>query len=353
MVTCGCFYRLRLNRAELKRVREHSHFFKRREEMWRHWLVTLGLWGMLAGSCCLQAAEAKKRVALLDFEFGTVQRWWSGNWDIGKGVADLIVTDLVKDGTYSVIERKQLDAILQEQNFSNSDRANPTSAAKIGKVLGVNAIIVGSITQFGLEDKSTNIGGIVGRIGGFGAGRVGTKEGKANVAIDARMVDVTTGEILGVASGKGTSKRSGLLLGGAGGGGGGYGAGGIDMGSSNFRDTILGEATRAAVNDLTAQLIAQSGKIQAAAIAIEGMVADVAGDTVIINVGKNAGVSAGMKLKVERVTREVKDPATGNVLRRITGSVGEIEVTEADDVSAVAKVVSGQDIKVGDTVSNK
>jgi hypothetical protein len=41
------------------------------------------------------------------------------------------------------------------------------------------------------------------------------------------------------------------------------------------------------------------------------------------------------------------------VLRRITGSVGEIQVTEVDEVSAVARIVSGQDFKVGDMVNNK
>lgn len=314
-----------------------------------------------AGFCLLfvlgnvgsQAAEVKKRVALMDFDFGTVQRWWSGNWDIGKGIADIVVTNLVKDGTFSVIERKKLDTILQEQNFSNSDRANPTSAAKIGKVLGVNAIIVGSITQFGLEDKSTKIGGIGGRLGGFGAGGIGKKEGKANVAIDARLVDVNTGEVLAVASGKGTSKRSGMLLAGGGAGGGGFGAGGIDMGSSNFQDTILGEATRSAVEDLTAQLIAQAGKVEATTVTVEGMIADVAGGVIVLNVGKAAGVSLGAKLGVERVSREVKDPATGKVLRKITSPVGEIEVTEVDEVSAVAKIISGAGFKVGDMVKSK
>jgi curli biogenesis system outer membrane secretion channel CsgG len=318
-----------------------------------HRLVGACLLLMLVGSVSSAAAQAKKRVALLDFDFATVQHWWSGNWDIGKGIADLIVTSMVKDGTFSVIERKKLDAILQEQNFSNSDRANPTSAAKIGKVLGVNAIVVGSITQFGLEDKSLNVGGIVGRLGGFGGGKVGTKEGKATVVIDARLVDVNTGEILAVASGKGSSKRSGLLLGGGGGGGGGYGAGGIDMGSSNFQDTILGEATRAAVSDLSTQLISQAGRVEGTTVAIEGLVADATGDTIIINVGKSAGVTLGMKLTVERVTREVKDPASGKVLRKITSPVGEIQITEVDDTSAVAKVLSGQGFKVGDAVKNK
>lgn len=297
----------------------------------------------------LNAADAKKRVALLDFDFGTVQHWWSGNWDIGKGIADMIVTDLVKDATYSVIERKKLDAILQEQNFSNSDRANPTSAAKIGKLLGVNAIIVGSITQFGFDDKSTKVGGIGGTFGRFAGGGIGKKEGKASVAIDARLVDVNTGEILAVGAGKGSSSRSGLLLGGGGAGG----AAGIDMSSSNFQETILGEATRAAVNQVTAELIAQAGKIQATKVQVEGLIADATGDTIIINVGKSAGVSVGMKLAVERVTREVKDPSSGKVLRKITSVVGEIEVTEADDGSAVAKVVSGSGFKVGDVVKSK
>ena len=104
-----------------------------------------------------------------------------------------------------MIERKALDKIMQEQNFSNSDRANPTSAAKLGKLLGVDAIIVGSITQFGNETKNTNIGGAAGGFVPFGLGNVGKKKSKAIVAITARLVDVDTGEIVGVAEGKGES----------------------------------------------------------------------------------------------------------------------------------------------------
>jgi curli biogenesis system outer membrane secretion channel CsgG len=315
-------------------------------------LAVLSLF-LLLDAAALGAAEARKRVALMDFDFATVQHWWSGNWDIGKGIADLVVTNLVKDGTYSVIERKKLDTILQEQNFSNSDRANPTSAAKIGKVLGINAIVVGSITQFGLEDKSTKVGGIGGSFGRLAGGAIGKKEGKATVAVDARLVDVNTGEVLAVAAGKGVSKRSGMLLGGGGAGGGGFGAGGVEMGSSNFQDTILGEATRAAVEDLTAQLIAQAAKVEATKVSINGLVADATGGAIVLNVGKGAGVSVGMRLVVERVSREVKDPASGKVLRRITSPVGEIEVTEADEGSSVAKIVSGQGFKVGDVVKTK
>src|SRR3954462_8433951 len=193
-----------------------------------------------------QAADRKKRVAILDFEYGTVKSnsaaLFGSDVDIGKGISDLLVKHLVKDGTYSVIERKALDKILAEQNFSNSDRANPASAAKIGKLLGVDALIIGSITQFGNETKNTNVGGAGGALGGFGLGGFGHKKTKAVVAIDARIVDIDTAEILAVADGKGESSRESTSLTGGGGNWHGFGGGNVDFGSSNFQETIIGEA---------------------------------------------------------------------------------------------------------------
>ena len=107
-------------------------------------------------------AQTKKRVAVMNFDYATVHSnvaaIFGSNVDIGKGIADLMVERLVNDGVFSVIERKALDKILAEQNFSNSDRVDANSAAKIGRLLGVDAIIKGSITQFGRDDKSTNYG---------------------------------------------------------------------------------------------------------------------------------------------------------------------------------------------------
>lgn len=297
-------------------------------------------------------AQEKKRVAVLDFDFASVQKWWEHNWDIGAGISDLIVKHLVRDGTYSVIERGALDAVLAEQNFSNSDRANASSAAQIGKVLGVDAIIVGSITQFGTEKKKTSVGGLAGKWGGWGGGKVGTSEGKAVVAIDARVVNIDTAEIIGVAEGKGESSRSGLLLGGAGGGGGGFGGGGIDMSSSDYRETILGEATHAAADALTSDLLAANERIPAREIVVKGQIAYVSGNLVIVNVGSNHGVKSGMELKVERVKDVIKDPATGNVLRELSDQVGSIRITKADEGSSEAAIISGADFKVGDIVKN-
>src|SRR5580765_4054828 len=144
------------------------------------------------------APPRKKRVAVFDFDYATVHGGvaaiFGQDVDVGKGISDLLVKYLVKDGSYSVIERKAMDKILAEQNFSNSDRANPNSAAKIGKLLGVDAIIVGSITQFGNDTKNTGIGGGGGGFGGFGLGGFKHSKSKAIVALDARIVDIDTGE---------------------------------------------------------------------------------------------------------------------------------------------------------------
>jgi len=296
----------------------------------------------------------KKRVAVFDFDYATVMTSsaavFGTNVDVGKGIADLLVRNLVQDGTYSVIERKAMDKILAEQNFSNSDRANPNSAAKLGKLLGVDAIIVGSITQFGNETKNTNVGGAGGGWYGAGIGGFHQKKSKAIVVVDARIVNIDTAEIMGVADGKGESQRESTSLLGGGGGWHGWGGGAVDFGSSDFQQTILGEAVSAAVKQMSAGLVADSGKLEARTIEVEGVVAAVDGGQIVLNVGAKAGLKVGDQLTVQRVTKEIKDPSTGQVIRRLTSPVGTIRLTDVDAISAVGTAVSGSGFKVGDAV---
>jgi len=290
----------------------------------------------------------------MDFDYATVHggvaALFGQDVDVGKGVSDLLVTYLVKDGSYSVIERKALDKIMAEQNFSNSDRANPTSAAKIGKLLGVDAIVVGSITQFGNETKNTNLGGAGGALGGFGLGGFGHKKSKAIVALTARIVDIDTAEILAVAEGKGESQRESTSLLGGGGNWHGFGNGNADFGSSDFQNTIIGEAVKSAVEQTSSQVIAGKDKLVTRTIVVEGLIAAVDGGQIILNVGSKAGVKVGDQLNVERVSREIKDPSSGKVIRRIATTVGVVKVTDVDDISAVATTVSGTGFKTGDAV---
>jgi curli biogenesis system outer membrane secretion channel CsgG len=171
-------------------------------------------------------ASAKRRIAILPFEYGAVQSE-VGTVDVGKGINSLLITKIVNDGTYSVVDRQMLDSILKEQNLSVSDRADPATACKIGKLLSVDAIVVGTVTQFGFETHTTNVGagasvvssavgsfvpfgGLGGLAGGFG--HAGIKKSKAKVAIDARIIDINTSEILAAVHGSGESKRSSSSL---------------------------------------------------------------------------------------------------------------------------------------------
>jgi curli biogenesis system outer membrane secretion channel CsgG len=298
----------------------------------------------------------KKRVAVLNFEYGTVksnaQAIFGSDQDVGKGISDMLVQKLVEDGKYSVIERNALDKVLGEQNFSNSDRADASTAAKIGRILGVDAIVIGSITQFGRDDQHTNVGG--GGFGGYGSrlgiGGVGTHKAKAVVGITARLVNTSTGEILAAVTGTGESSRSGTSLIGAGAGGGSGGGAGLDMGSSNFGQTILGEAVKAAVGDTATQLDNKAANLPTVKISVSGLVADVSGNTLIINVGSKTGLKVGDTLDISRQVRTVKDPATGKVLKSINDKIGSGTVTQIDQDSATVTFQGSGPAKVGDVV---
>jgi len=316
-------------------------------------LLVPTLLAVTAAGMTAQGAR-KARIAVMDFDYATVQTassaMFGSNVDVGKGITDLLIANLVKNGTYSIIERAALDKLMAEQNFSNSDRANPSSAAKLGKLLGVDAIVVGSITQFGNETKNRNVGGGGGGWHGYGVGGIGHSKSNANVGVTARIVNVDTGEILAIAEGTGTSSRSSTSLLGGGGNWSGWGNGAVDFGSSNFQETIIGEATKQAVDKLTADVIADAPKVSVRAIQIDGMVAAVDGGQIVLNVGKKAGVNVGDQLEVVRVTKEIKDPTTGAVIRRMTSTIGIVKATDVDDASAVCLPVSGTGFQTGDRV---
>jgi curli biogenesis system outer membrane secretion channel CsgG len=307
---------------------------------------------MLIVGAAAQQQPQKKRVAVLDFDYGTVRSSvtaiWGSDQDVGRGIADLLVQKLVKDGKYRLIERKALEKILTEQNFSNSDRADPATAAKIGRVLGVDAIIIGSITKFGNDDKSTTVGGGGFGLGKFGLGGVQKRQSKAVCGISARMVDTSTAEILAAVTGNGESKRSGASLLGAGGGGGSSGVGAFDMSSTNFAETLLGEAVGQAVTSTGDQLDAAASNVPTRKAEASGLVADVSGNTLILNIGSRSGLQVGDTVEISRAVRTVKDPATGKVLKTITNKIGDAKVTECDPDSCTVTLNGGGPAKVGD-----
>ncbi len=206
-------------------------------------------------------AQQKKRVAVMNFDYATVQSnvsaMFGSNQDIGKGVADILVDKLVNSGVYTLVERTNIDKVLAEQNFSNSDRADAGSAAKIGHILGVDYIVIGSITQFGNDDKQTTVGGsgatdkLPKGLAGIG---VKKSESKAVVGLTARMIDTSTAEIRATGQGQGEDSRKGTQLVGGGGTFSHMAAGALDMKSSNFQETMIGTAVNRAVAALAQEL---------------------------------------------------------------------------------------------------
>src|SRR3989442_12225712 len=97
------------------------------------------------------APSVRRRVAVLDFDYGTehsyVTDFWGSDVDIGKGIASMLLTELVQNGTYVVIERTQVDRILNEQNLQQEGRADAATEAKLGRRPGRAAIIIGPMHQ--------------------------------------------------------------------------------------------------------------------------------------------------------------------------------------------------------------
>ncbi len=283
-----------------------------------------------------------KRIAVLDLDFANVSKTGTylglyGQNGPSKGVSNLLTNELVKDGTYVLIERSKVEAILAEQNLGQSDRLEPSTAAQIGRLLGVDAVLMGSITQFNMEDQGNDVS--IGRIFGLGGKQ---KKQIANVQISTRLVGTATGEILSAAEGSGRADKSG-------GGGSIFGISASTGGDSS--DRLLGEAAKQAVDQVVAQLVTVAPKLAALPEVLptaEPVIADVTGQEVILNKGGKDGFRPGMVLSVERVIKEVKDPETGKLLRRQTQSIGRLQLTEVDAQSSVGTILNGQGFEVGD-----
>lgn len=64
-------------------------------------------------------------------------------------MADMLVTSLVKSGRYRVIERQEIEKIINEQQLGQSGMVTAQSAAKVSQLLGAEIAIIGNVTEFG------------------------------------------------------------------------------------------------------------------------------------------------------------------------------------------------------------
>lgn len=275
-------------------------------------------------------AQPKKRVAVARFE----DRTGSGYHSLGEGVADMLITALVRSGKFTVIERQEIERVIEEQQFGSSFMVTPETAPKIGQLLGVELFVVGSVTEFGTKENNVSLG-----LSTFGGG---VSKRTSRAVVDIRLVNTTTGEILASESFDGEESTSGLSV----------STQDIDFSNTSaWSDSDIGKATRKAVDGCAGLITENMGKVE-----WSGKVLKVNADgTILIKPGSEGNVKPGMEFIIVRLGEDVKDPDTGLSLGAEEETVGAIKVIEdaLKGKAAKARVTDGKDLKVGDIVREK
>lgn len=112
--------------------------------------------------------SARQKTTIAVVEFTDLQ----GNvTDLGRFLAEELVTRLGDLEKFKVIERQLLTKIIAEQRLSLTGVVDPASAKQLGKILGVDAIVAGSVTNLA-----------------------------QSVRINARLISTETGEVFATAS---------------------------------------------------------------------------------------------------------------------------------------------------------
>jgi curli biogenesis system outer membrane secretion channel CsgG len=262
--------------------------------------------------------------------------------DIGKGLQSMIMNRLQQSNVVTVLERNA--AIDEELKRGLSAQTNPGSRPALGHGLGADCIVTGHITIFGRDDKISKKGGGLGgflpgkaaALGGFG---ITKKEEKAVVALELRLVDAETSEVLLPIQVRGESKRESKSLGleGLGIGKGGVAGGGFGnaMNSSNFANTILGEATIAAVDQIVKQVQEKIPQLPVKQRKIEGRVASITPTGIYLALGSNDGVLPGDRFEIRQINNQVFDPQTKDIIATEAVKVGELVISEVEDKSSI------------------
>jgi curli biogenesis system outer membrane secretion channel CsgG len=289
----------------------------------------------------LAAADAAKpRVAVLEFKNKAQGYVWSW-YQAGQAAQDMLVTELVKKGNFRVMEREQLAAIMEEKNLSLSADVDPKTAVKIGKMIGVEYLIAGAVTELGVADRNVNVPS------GLFGGRlpsVSVRSQKMDAAVDARAFSTSTGEIVWADTATESTSDSSVYIAGAGGG----------VEDQRKVDRILRPVVVKLAESLSQKKITTSGLGGTSdASGVVGKIAKAGGGAIYVNVGAEAGIKEGDEFDVFREAEQIKDPDTGEVLGANEVKVGRIKVIAVRGPRLSAAIaVSGSGFKPGDILKN-
>lgn len=262
----------------------------------------------------------KKRIAVTRFD-NRVQNI-PGNWNVGDGMAEMLTTELIKTGRFVVIERQALQDIVGEQELGQTGLVKQETAAKVGQVLGAQIIVRGVVSEFE-QSESGGGGGL--DIGGF---RLGLSSSNAHVAVDIRLIDAATGQVLQSHNAVGKAESSGMGFGVA--------KGDVNFMAEGFKKTPIGQATRQAIHDAVKFIIDTMERMPFAAKVIK-----FEGGKVTINAGSTTNIKPGMKFYAYSLGEEIVDPDTGLKLGSEEKLVGTVEVRDVKDKFSIGYLTTG------------
>lgn len=179
----------------------------------------------------------KARIAVADFDVKAAK----ATGEIGTGLREMLVTALINSNRFRVLERQVLDAVMKEQELAVSGAAQAGSGPQRGQIKTADLIITAAVTEF--EPQASGGAGGIGGGGGIGSGILGGLLGaalnKSHMALDIRIIDTSTSEVLAATRVQGqASDVSGGFIGGF------LGGWGLGAGLSMYANTPMEKAIR-------------------------------------------------------------------------------------------------------------
>ena len=265
--------------------------------------LCIGTAGLLAG-CAAPGPKPLPRsvrkfsqptVAVLDFEN---KAWFPLDWNIGDGVRDILVDELVKSGRFSVVTRADLGAILGELEIQKDDHFRKEGRLEHGKLKNVRYLVKGAVTDF-THVAGGGVRAIVPRVWG------GAKGSYAIVAITLYVISVETGEIVASESLEGRAYAGGAEVAGV--------YRNVTLGGNAFYRTPLGRATKQVMGKALERIA-----LHVASASWRPRIAKVDGEqrVVMISGGIDRALKEGSIWGVYEPGEKVLDPDTGDVLGR-------------------------------------
>ncbi|OGV47199.1 MAG: hypothetical protein A2X46_03805 [Lentisphaerae bacterium GWF2_57_35] len=293
---------------------------------WLSWVCLLALAGCQSyshgrSSSLYRPDKSMKPVmAVMDFEN---QAGFSGQWNLGGGMADVLVTTLLETDRIVVLERKNIGDVMGEIVRQGGDFFRNEGRVEKGRLKNAKYLVRGVVTDFTVTGDASGWFGVP-RARLFGRGST------ARVAVNIKVSDVESGEIVTSIKTEGSASSGGL--------GGEVNYKKVSFGGDAFFRTPLGKATDTAMRRAV-KLILKNLPIQY----WQPRVAEGGLDLVVINGGKNVRVREGDIFRVREEAREIKDPVTGNVIEKAPGRVvGRIKVRDVKSASAHATILEGE-----------